>query len=331
MYYTKSSLIRFTKNAMEKEGFIAIKYDFSKVWRKFEDVPTDGDVRYFIIEENKTRAGKMYGFDINLLTHYSTCQKKSAHSAVGIFAELLENLDQILAGTYVSKAKQAAQKREEAAARKKAKVEKLNAECKTFNVDFFDEKRDSYLDSIIEIGCRLQDGQYSDLVLNDLIKFSYRTTCKNRNIGYSVYVTIGEHTSTYEYDSKYGDLWEDIDDNLRSELLGTLLCPWSFSNNEIEMAFARSEWINKFIASEKKNDDNAIIYDLLSVYFCPDSFTIDSNARTPRYINIYDRDGYNLGRTLYNYFCASVPDLDWINKNLKKLSEHPNLKKYFED
>ena len=54
MYYTKSSLIRFTKNAMEKEGFIAIKYDFSKVWRKFEDVPTDGDVRYFIIEENKT-------------------------------------------------------------------------------------------------------------------------------------------------------------------------------------------------------------------------------------------------------------------------------------
>ena len=331
MYYTKSSLIRFTKNAMEKEGFIAIKYDFSKVWRKFEDIPTDDVVRYFIIEENKTKAGKMYGFDIYLHPNYSTCQKKSAHRAVGIFAELLDNLDQILAGTYVSKAKQAAQKREEAAAKKKAKEEKLNAECKTFNVDFFDEERGGYLDSIIEIGGRLQEGRYSDLVLNDLITLSYRTTCKNKNIGYSVNVTIGEYTRTYEYDSKYGDLWEDIDDNLRSEILGTLLCPWSFSDNEIEMAFARSEWIDKFIASEKKNDKNTIIYDLLSVYFSPDSFTIDSKASTPRYINIYDRNGYDLGRLLYNYFCASFPDRDWINKNLKKLSEHPNLKKYFED
>ncbi len=76
MYYTKSSLIRFTKNAMEKEGFIAIKYDFSKVWRKFEDIPTDDVVRYFIIEENKTKAGKMCGFDIYLHPNYSTCQKK---------------------------------------------------------------------------------------------------------------------------------------------------------------------------------------------------------------------------------------------------------------
>ena len=330
MYYTKSSLIRFTKNAMENNGFIAIKYDLSRVWRNFADIPTEGDVRYFIIEEEKTKAGKMYGYDIDLRSYCSTCQKKSAHSAVGIFAELLDNLDQILAGDYVSKAKRSAQKKEEAAARKKAKEELLKADCKTFRVDFFDEENGGFLDSIDEIGKRLQNGQYSDLVLNDLITLSYRTTSKNRNSGYTVSVTIGEDTRHFEYDSKYGDLWEDLDDNLRAEILKTMLCNSSFSNSEIEMAFARSEWIDKFIESECDRDGNKIMYDLLSIYFSPDSFSVASDASSPRYTNIYDKDGYNLGGTLREYFCAIVPSLDWINRNLKKLSEIPELKKLFE-
>ena len=326
MYYTKSSLVRFTKNAMENNGFIAIKYDLSKVWRNFADIPTEESVRYFIIEENKTKEGKMYGYDIDLRPHYSTCQKKSAHSAVGIFAELLDNLDQILAGDYVSKAKRSAQKKEEAAARKKAKEELLKADCKTFRVDFFDEENGGFLDSIIEIGNRLQNGQYSDLVLNNLITLSYRTTSKNRNIGYTVSVTIGEDTRHFEYDSKYGDLWEDLDDNLRSEILDTMIRTSSFSDEEIDMVFSRSEWINKFIEPDRERDENKIMYDLLSIYFSPDSFSVVGTAGNTRYTNIYDRDDYNLGGTLREYFCAIVPRLNWINKNLKKLSEIPALK-----
>ena len=329
MYYTKSSLVRFTQNAMEKNGFIAIKYDFSKVWRNFADIPTEDVVRYFIIEEQKTKAGKMYGYDIYLHPHFSTCQKKNPNSAVGVFAELLDNLDQILAGEYVSKAERTAQKKAEAAAKKKAKEEKLRADCKVFHVDFFDENG-GFLDSIIEIGERLQNGQYSDLVLNDFITLSYRTSSKNRNIGYSVSVTIGEHSSDYEYDSKYGDLWEDLDDNLRAEILGVLLRQSSFSDDEIEMAFSRSEWINKFIESEKDRDENKIMYDLLSIYFSPDSFNVVNVAGNPRYTSMYDVNGYHLGGTLREYFCSVIPDLKWINENLKKLSEKPELKKVFE-
>ena len=328
MYYTKSSLISYTKKMMEEKGFIAVKYDLSRVWRNFNDIPTDGSVRYFLIHEVGTKAGTKYGFDIDLLPQYSTCLKKDPRDAKGIFAELLENLDQILAGDYVSKAVSSKQKKIESEARKKAKEEMLEADCKTFKVDFFDENG-SYLDSIIEIGRRLQNGQYSDLVLNDLITLSYRTKSKNRNLGYTVTVIIDNKGITYTYDNKYGDLWEDLDDNIRKDILRRLLNYGCFEEKEVDMSFARSEWIDKFVVAEKDGDQNPIMYDLLSIYFSPDSFYFDKGTRFSCYRNTYDKGDLNLGNVLRDYFCSSFPDVKWLNQELRKLSNVPALSGYF--
>lgn len=330
MYYTKSSLINFTKSGMEEHGCIAVKYDFSKVWRNFNEIPTDGVVRYFIIND-KTKAGMSWGYDIYLHPSYATCQKKDPCNAKGVFAELLDNLDQILAGNYVSKAELSKQKREAAAARKQAKEEMLLADCKTFNVDFFNGRyeKDGYLDAITEVGSRLQNGKYSDLVLNDLIKLSYRTNSKNKNTGYTVSVSFGESHRSFTYDNKYGDLWEDIDDNINMEIYGTLLSRTTFLENEVDSAFARSQWVDKFAEMEKENDQNSIMYDLLSIYFSPESFVLTERYGRTYYENIYDKGDLSLGSVLSSYFSSPYSNTVWINKQLNALSEVPELKEVF--
>lgn len=330
MYYTKSSLINFTKSGMDEHGYIAVKYDFSKVWRNFSEIPTDNAVRYFIINDS-TKAGKNWGYDIYLHPTYSTCQKKDPRVAKGVFAELLENLDQILAGTYVSKAEISRQKKEAAAARRQAKEEMLLADCKTFNVDFFNGRyeKDGYLDAITEIGIRLQNGKYSDLVLNDLIKLSYRTNSKNKNTGYSVEVSLGKNCRGHIYDNKYGDLWEDIDDNITAEIYDILLINTAFQENELDFAFNRSRWVDKFVEAEKKGQNNTM-YDLLSIYFSPESFILTEYDEGTVYDNIYDMNGLWLGAVLVSYFCDLDPTpASWVIEQLDKLSNIPKLKDVF--
>jgi len=332
MYYSKSSLIRFTKNGFEKHGFIAVSYDLSKVWNTFDEIPTENNIRYFLIHPVESRVGgKKYGFDIYLHPQCSTCAKKDPDRAKGIFAELIDNLDQILTGGYVSKSEISRRKKEVAEAKKEAKEKQLIEDCKTFNVDFFaamswDEG--SYLNAIDEIGKRLQNGQYSNLILNDLITLSYRTKSKNRNLGYTVNVSIGEESVDFKYDSKEGDLWEDLDDNIHCEIVRCLMRYSRFQEDNVETSFSISKWVNQFAEKEKENDQNHIIYDLLSVYFSPDSFELDNTGKW--YVNVYDKDNLHLGGVLREYFAPFVQNTNWINKELDKLSNVSTLKKYFD-
>lgn len=329
MYYSKSSILDFVKNEMENRGYIAVDYDLSTVWTKYEDIPTDGYVRFFLIHKTDTKTGKKYGFDIELYSDYANYHKKAPVNTKGIFAELLDNQEQILAGGYVSKAEASRQKKEAAAARKEEKEKMLNAGCKTFNVDFFDENGD-YLDAITEIGQRLQNGEYSDLVLNGTVKLSYRTKSKNKNLGYTVSVSFSNSYASYEYDSKYGDLWEDIDDNIRKEILGAMLNRRTFNEEEVDAAFQKSEWVNKYVAAERGDDENPFMYDLLSIYFSPDSYYLEKNSYNSYYANIYDKDALNLGGVLHEYFCSVYPNVKWMNKELNTLKSVPELGKCLE-
>lgn len=119
---TLPGVIKFSKIAMQEYGCIAVKYDFTKVWKTFEELPIYENVRFFLINDD-IRAGKYNACLVRFHIVKPSLQKLDVKRAYGVLADLLENYDSILSGEYVSKIVRG---REKAEATRKKRMEEMD-------------------------------------------------------------------------------------------------------------------------------------------------------------------------------------------------------------
>lgn len=255
--YYKNSVVEFINNLVSKGNTIVVDNDL-KTCTNYNQADFTG----WVMVCNKDYVHHWW-FVYIFHEDYCTEQKKDLrYHRTNIQQEVLDNWDAIEAGTYVSSIVLANEKAIKNAEKKAALEAKLNAECKTFNVDFFAEpsfNEGGYLWAIDEIGKRLQNGEYSNLVLNDKIKIEFRTKNKRKDLPFTTDV-CGVHTFTD--DNKYGDLWEDIDDNLEMYILKALVGACYRKNTyDFEQIFNNLDWLEMYANNKKEQygeDENVV-------------------------------------------------------------------------
>lgn len=248
--YYKESVVE-TINARTARGYIALDSNL-RICTGYTSKDFIGKVLVCHKEYNK-----YYWFEYLFHNDYCTRTKKDLRNGMTkIQNEIVENWDEIIAGSYTSsvvlaeeKKKEAEKKKEIAKEKKAIREAKRVADCKTFNADILTPLEDNYLNSIMEIGKRLQDGEYSNLVLNDKIVIEFRTKNKRKDLPFTTNVC---GIRTFTDDSKYGDLWEDIDDHLEVYILNALVgATYNKKAYEFEQMYNNLEWLEMY-ANKKK-------------------------------------------------------------------------------
>ena len=252
--YYKSSTIDFINKLTKEDDYIALN-GYLKLTTAYEDKDFRG--RVLVCHKNYER---MYWFEYCFYSDYCTISRYNlTRGKTRIQMEILENWDAIIADTYVSSVIKAEEKRKEAEKKKRIAEEKKAAreaqrisDCKTFYADFFERdfsEDNCYLKAIWEIGERLQDGEYSNLVLNDKIMIKFRTKSKRKDLPFTIEVC---DIRTFTVDTKYGDLWEDIDDLIETYILNALVDASYSKHYDIEQLFKNLEWLEMY-ANKKKD------------------------------------------------------------------------------
>lgn len=262
--YTKESVVASMVD-FQKKGWLIVSGDLKKV-----NVDMDYVGKVFCVPSD---VKKYYCFSYICYKTYCTRSKMIFEQENGrngkLLKEIVSNWEAILNGTYESVALKAAKKKEAAEKRKTDRLAEKLKNKKTIAVDYFSEGENGYkdnlLEALMEAGEVLCKGEYVDIVLNDLITIEYRTTSKRRDLGYTVRVA---NTRTFEYDEKYGDLWENLDDNFEKELLNTIV-GGSFSDSEMDNVIEFLEmYVEKYQQKYADNLDVLHCLDLLkdSIY-----------------------------------------------------------------
>lgn len=309
--YTLSSMLKWVKDTMA-EGFVLVTYNLKKVYFKYDDIPTgvswDGFLYHPTDKKKVVFRVTVYGKE-----NGATYKKLSKYDAKGVLAEMLENYDAIAAGTYKSKAEINAEKEAERVAKRKAKEASKQADCKTFNVDFFNH--DELLAALTEIAERLCNGQYSDLNVNDIVKLEYRTDYKSENKPYVVF--CGK--LHFEYEDKYGDLWEDLMDRIETEVLSVYLNGSGYGNepSKIEKNQKRREWLNKYLAYKKENpkltENDLYVFDTFLLYY--NTVELEGDLYKRKYYSCWQ-----MTKLLRDYFLHYTSTSD-ILKDIQELKD----------
>ena len=264
--YTLDSMLKWVKNTMA-EGFVLVTYNLNKVYFKYEDIPTGVSWDGFLYHPTDKKK-VVFRVTVYSKENGATYKKLSKYDAKGILAEMLENYDAIAAGTYKSKAQINAEKEAERRAKRNAKEEAKQSDCKTFSVDFFNH--DELLKALTEIAERLCNGQYSDLTVNDTFTLKYRTQYKSENKPYEVILGKG----SFDYDDKYGDLWEDLMDRIDTEILSSYFWGSQYSNEPavIERIQKKKTWLEQYLEYKKKEnqkltENDLYVFDTFLLYY----------------------------------------------------------------
>jgi len=283
--YTKSCIVNYAKDV--KLNCITVDETLKKV-----DIDENYTGKVYIIPYDFT---KVYCLVAIFYEDYCSVNKVKFHDGYGrngeVIKEIITNRDAIIAGTYESenakKKMDRKEKREAADERKKEREKEKMRNKKTIAVDFFSEDengiKDQLLDALTETGSILCNGEYVDIVLNGLITFEYRTTSKRRDLGYSVKVL---HRSPFVYDTKEGDLWEDLDDNFERELFSTIIGGCLYDNEMTNVL----EFLDMYVKKYKvKYSDNANVLEVLDLLE-KEMFNYSYNEKTKRYVSETDSE-----------------------------------------
>lgn len=258
-YYYKESVVE-TINVRKENGYIVLGEDL-KICTDYTNKDFVGKVLVCHKEYDK-----YYWFEYLFHNDYCTKTRKDLRNGMTkIQEEIVANWDAIIAGTYISRSEMAAKKKEIADQKKAIREAKRVSDCKTFTADFFNQDNSNYLDAIDEIGKRLQDGEYSNLVLNDKIIIEFRTRNKRKDLPFTTNVC---GIRTFTDDSKYGDLWEDIDDNMEVYILNALVgACYNKKEYDFEQMFNNLEWLEMYANKKKEkfcdNEDVVKAADML--------------------------------------------------------------------
>lgn len=265
--YYKESVVEAINARTTKKGYIALDEDL-RICTDYSDKDFIGKVMVCHKEFNK-----YYWFEY--IFHYDYCtrvRKDMRGGMTKIQEEILANWDAIIADTYISsvvlskkKKMEAAKKREIAEEKKAIREAKRISDCKTFYADFFNPHEGNYLEAIDEIGRRLQDGEYSNLVLNDRIIIEFRTRNKRKDLPFTTNIC---GIRTFTDDSKYGDLWEDIDDHLEVYILNALVgATYNKKEYDFEQMCNNHKWLEMYANNKKEkfgdNEDVVKAADML--------------------------------------------------------------------
>lgn len=336
--YTIESIRQWLEKVMSTQEYIAVKSDFSAVYYDYNEVPsTPCDL--YLYTENK----RLYCYEVYLKEKYAMYTRRDNFGGLIPYMRKKGNpLADVVVDYYARKAKsvgllkekqaaeQAKKEAEEKAekerllaekkakeaekqAKREAKENAKLADCKTFNVDYFNH--DSLFDAITEIAERLLKGQYSNLLLNDTILLEYRTKYKSENKPYTVNIQGLQR----EYDDKYGDLWEDLMDRIENEVLNIYIIK-SYNDNsaEIEERKILYKWLEKFADWKKQEreltENDIFVYDMLLLY---NKEYIGCNIGDKVKVSI----GNKLYSLLYNYFMASYCSKETILNKIKEVKD----------